>query len=246
MVYIAENYQTSKFHGSEADVHVWLFRLWPGFVDVASLDEEERRRADRFHFQAHRDRFIAVRWLLRRLLGCWLGQHPSQVKLGYGPHGKPYLMSEQSRYFNVSHSEDIAVIALSEVVPVGVDVERVRDLPDMDSLARTIFNAEENAQLRERDGQINIHRFFAGWTRKEAVLKAKGTGLFDSLRSVIVDVLEDSPRIRAMVDGDVRQWTLRNLDAGDGYSGAIAAPHPDMMIKLHRSLPNEPSGIPDS
>src|SRR5262245_42688899 len=161
----------------DGQVHVWIVRLTEALADQRLLDPVELERAGRFHFPIHRRRFIAGRAALRRILGWWMGTSPRGVEFEYGEEGKPFVSGDTVHQFNISHSEDLAAIALSSATPVGVDIERVRMLSDLGELSRIVFNEREHAQLQRTQALMEPRSFFLGWTRKEACLKAIGLGL---------------------------------------------------------------------
>lgn len=172
-------------------------RLRPEDVDVwrASLDDQpaeavrlmqtllasgEVARARSFFFDRDRRRYIVGRGILRMLLGRYLGRPPHEVEFEYGPHGKPALAVKDARtpiFFNVAHSEGLALYAFTPVGEIGIDVEVIRDLPDWEQVAAAAFSTYELAQLRACPPEHRREEFFRAWTRQEAVLKALGTGL---------------------------------------------------------------------
>ena len=159
---------------------LWLIALdaplCPG--DTAMLAPDERQRADRFVFAVDRQRFIAARSALREVLGRAVGSDPSRIGFDYGAAGKPQLRGAMHLPFNLSHSGPVGLLAVATDGPdaVGVDIELLRDVPDAMQLAQSTFDPHECAEL----GAIDVARrpagFLAGWTRREAGLKAAGTG----------------------------------------------------------------------
>lgn len=220
------------------EAHVYVFRLTTELADNSVLNAEELDRANRFHFPVHRRRFVAGRAALRRVLGRWLGMEVERVPLASAAHGKPLVAGYAKLQFSVSHSEDVAALALSWDTPIGVDVERVRSLSDMDAMSHTIFNPEEQAQLRMADGAINVERFYWGWTRKEACLKAIGVGLSRHLHSITMDLREDFPRI-VSVDGcaEATRWSMANLFPAESFVGSVAVCAPAVSMHLRAGLP---------
>jgi 4'-phosphopantetheinyl transferase len=124
----------------EAAVHVWHIRLTEVTADERLLQQSEMERAARFRFPIHRIRFIAARTALRRLLGWRLRVPPEDVEFLTGDHGKPFVRDTTCE-FNLSHSGDLAAIAMTNGAPVGVDIEFVNGMNDLDSMCRTVFNA---------------------------------------------------------------------------------------------------------
>ena len=143
------------------------------------MSSEEHERAHRFHFEADRKRGVLARGLLRLLLGRCLGQRPEQVHFKYNELDKPILAGglHPAVQFNVSHSGDLVLIALSRGRAVGVDVEYMRMDLAMEEIAARFFSAAECSALATVTPALRSSAFFACWTRKEAYLKARGDGL---------------------------------------------------------------------
>lgn len=161
------------------DVGIWLVDLLASpAVPLACLDEAERRRLEAFVHDRERRRFAATRAALRHLLARRLGSTPAAVELRIGAHGKPCLADESSGLaFNVTHSDDVALIAIGRVGMIGIDLERVRPIDD--AVFEGIFDRGELAGLTALSPERRRSALLSGWTRKESVLKALGTGLID-------------------------------------------------------------------
>jgi 4'-phosphopantetheinyl transferase len=160
---------------------------------LATLSRDERERAASFRFPIHRDRFMRCRALLRQHLAQTLDVDAASIAFRYGPHGKP---EADGVHFNVSHSDHLAVIAISREHPIGVDLERIDATKDVLSLARVAFSPDECAALAALSPAEQIRSFYQTWSRKEAYLKLLGTGFSlpsDSftLSSLTGCVLED-------------------------------------------------------
>lgn len=171
-------------------VHVWRARLQGRRDRVALwgyLDEDERRKAQAFYRPIHGERFASARGLLRRLAAAYTGQSPREIRFATGPYGKPELLASPTPLqFNLSHSEDLALLAFARQGRLGVDVEQVRHLPDAVPLARRNFAADEVHWLTSAPAEQQAEVFFRIWTRKEAVLKAVGAGLSLDLQAFSV------------------------------------------------------------
>ncbi len=172
------------------DVHVWCVRLDERSLleNRAVLSEEERVRAERFRFDADRRRFTVARASLRRLLAAYLACNPSEVELALGSSGKPRIASDarHALEFNVSHSAGVALLAFARGVEVGVDVEFGRTDVEMVELASRFFSGSEVQLVRNAPTGATAEVFYSIWTRKEACLKALGTGLGLELSSFSV------------------------------------------------------------
>lgn len=164
-----------------APIDVWRIDLDATDEPAAEqlLDAEELRRAARFAFPKHARRYRQAHVALRRLLALRLGADAAGLRFALGPHGKPKLSgTSESLAFNLSDSEDMALIAIAPAGEIGIDVERLRGIPDAHELAAVHFCAREAGWLAAAvtDDQRD-RRFLRMWTRKEACLKAIGTGL---------------------------------------------------------------------
>jgi 4'-phosphopantetheinyl transferase len=196
----------------------------------ACLSRDEWERAERFRFALHRDRFAAARGWLRRILGSCLDVAPERVRLRYGRHGKPELDAELSRSglrFNVSHSEGLGLCAVARGREVGVDLERVKPLPDLEAVARHFFSRRERSVLQGMRDEERLPGFYACWTRKEAFIKATGEGLARPLDRF--DVSLEGPARLERVAGDPEEadrWSLVELRPAGGFAAALAVEGP--------------------
>ncbi|HEY6392849.1 MAG TPA: 4'-phosphopantetheinyl transferase superfamily protein [Bryobacteraceae bacterium] len=191
----------------------------------ALLSGEEHDRARRFRFDEHRRRFIVARATLRILLGRYLEKRGEEICFEYGPKGKPRLGGAgggSELRFNISHSNDLALMAFCLSEEVGVDIEAVREMDDTESILKNYFCPEEIEQWLSLPAQLRARGFFDCWTRKEAYIKAVGDGLSMPLNDFQVAFLPgEEPRIR-MRNGDVETWSLFDISAAPDYAGALA------------------------
>lgn len=213
-------------------VHVWAASLdvpvsvLEGFKKTLSRDELER--AARFHFSQHRNRYIVARGWLRQLLGGYLSIPAETLKFDYGPRGKPALAAASKAsglQFNLAHSEGLSLITVAQAVSVGIDVERVRTLPDADELVARFFSKRENSEFKLLPEDQKPAAFFNLWTRKEAWLKATGEGIAHLLSRVEVSFVPGVPaRLLSLPDpfGAVSTWSLCDLAPGPGLAAALA------------------------
>ena len=153
-----------------------------GDAALVTLSPAERKRASGFARLQDRVRFVATRIALRKLLGERLGCAPSEVAIVFGAHEKPELAPPRSLHFNVAHSRERGLIAIANV-PVGVDVEWIDRAIDWPPLAARVLHPDERAVLATMSEEHAAHGFFTHWARKEAVLKALGTGFYTESRS---------------------------------------------------------------
>lgn len=223
------------------DVELWAADLGEALpmldTVTACLSPEERDRAARFRTASDRDRFVTGRAFLRLLLARRLEADPRRLDLRSGPHGKPELPGGPIS-FNLSHAGDAAVCVIGGPgLDVGVDIERVRPMPDWAALARMILSAAERDQLAALPAADQLKRFYGAWTCKEAVLKAIGTGLDRPLDGFAVAFHPpDDPRIVASREGEglaERLW-LRAFEQPPDIVGAIASSRPIGRMDQHR------------
>lgn len=211
-------------------VDIWCWELDRLPAELAAwrplLSVDESARAARFVFDRDRDRYIAGRAVLRRILGRYLAKDPADLRFCYNGFGKPWLVGERawSLHFNLSHAGGVAALAVSHLHEIGIDIEERKPLKE--DIARRFFSAAEYRQLRQLSGQDHLEAFYRCWTRKEAFVKAHGEGLSLDLASFDVSLLkEETPRLLRLA-GDIdapSQWRMANLDVGPNLAGAVAA-----------------------
>ena len=215
----------------EDEVHLWrvdLAAVAPGEQRWEKiLSDDERARAARFHFSKDRQYFTATRAILRTILGSYLDSDPTELVFRYSEKEKPSLSPSQSGSeleFNVSHSGERALLAFSRRRAVGVDVEQPRENFDHEAVARRFFSEQEQRQLAELAPSERYHAFFRCWTRKEAYIKAQGTGLSLPLRQFDVSLKPEEPNALLATRPDnleATRWSLQDVPSGDGYFSAI-------------------------
>ena len=172
----------------EGSVDLWFAQMdASAALDDAVLSDAERHRATVMRESTLRRHFIAARVLLRHLLGAYSSCPPETVGIDIGPHGKPALSTDASLAFNLSHSGNLLLIAIGTTPSVGVDCERLRSVANAERLAERVFTDAERAALRAVAEQSDAARdafFLRHWTRKEALLKAFGSGFTRSPREL--------------------------------------------------------------
>lgn len=208
------------------EVQIWTapLELSQATLDALfqTLSTSERARAERFHFVRDRRFFIAAHGILRDVIGRYLRLPPAELDFGFGPHGKPYLATPSAGkvlHFNLSHSHELALIALAADREVGVDVEWIQCRLDGSEIAERFFSPGEGAALRALPPSEQPNAFFYYWTCKEAFLKACGKGLSAPLNSF--DVPLNSTETVLKSEGST--WSLRAIPSEDGYAAAVAA-----------------------
>jgi 4'-phosphopantetheinyl transferase len=217
------------------EVHVWRIALAQqpaGFARLAArLSPSEQRRAARFRFERDRRRYQVAHGALRELLAGYLDHEPERLDFVEGTHGKPVLATPQGAElcFNLSHSGELALCAVSCRREVGVDLEQVRELSDADALARRFFAEAETTALAALPAVERLPAFFRCWTRKEAYLKAVGAGLLQALDGFQVSLHPDAGPCALSVSGrpeETARWQLQGLEVAQGYVAAVVAERP--------------------
>jgi len=213
-------------------VHVWRTATEVPASRVAPLygllAPDERARAGRFLYEEDRRRYTVARGVLRSLLARYLDVEPAAVEFRYDDHGKPSLAGTpggRDVRFNLSHSYGWALHAFAIGREVGVDVERVRPDTDIMGVARHSFSPAEVEALTSLPPGQRREAFFNCWTRKEAFIKAHGEGIALGLSRFDVTLRPDEPAALLRFEGDPREvarWSMRALDAGEGYKAALA------------------------
>jgi 4'-phosphopantetheinyl transferase len=220
------------------EVHVWRVNLDVDpvcLVDLRQvLTEDERQRSDRFRFEVDRQRFIVARATLRHLLATYLETTPEQVQFCYGNRGKPAIAYPSTDLaFNISHSQNRMLCALTYHHRVGIDLEFLREMKDLESLATRFFQPSEcKAMITLAKGQRTA-AFFHLWTCKEAILKAIGTGLI-GLENVELCLKENCVEL-IRLEGDRRaasDWFLYSFTAESGYASALTTDQVNPVISF--------------
>ncbi len=194
----------------------------------SQLNAQEQARADRIRIAKPRRQFIVARSLLRRLVGGYLDMRPTDVELTFGERGKPAVIdavNPGNLRFNLSHSHERVIYALTREQEIGVDIEQVRERVRCEDLAQRYFAPGEVDVLMSLPVDQRRRAFFTCWTRKEAIVKAKGTGLGLPLNQFDVAFAPQQPPalLRTRWDpAEAGQWHLYNLDIEDDYAGALA------------------------
>jgi len=218
---------TSPAPFDSEDLHVWRYHLDPPAAKLPEaesvLSRDEMDRATRFRFSIHRNRYVASRAQLRKILGGYLLLPASAISFIYSEFGRPSLqpaLNSAGIAFNLSHSEDLCVVAVSARRLLGIDVERLRSDFGGEEIARSNFAPAEFRELLALPESERPQAFFNCWTRKEAFVKALGAGLQIPLDSFEVTLRTNEPA--RFVRGTSADWNLVSFTAENGYQAAIA------------------------
>jgi len=238
------------FASLEAAIHVWQLPEVSDPAALASLSAiltpDERERAGRFHFVEHQAAFIANRGQLRVLLARYLSCSNDELVFHYGTQGKPSIgrPTPNGLEFNLSHTEGMAIVAVSRNRKIGIDIERLKPLPDALEIARQQFSRAEYAALRAIAAEDRLGAFYRCWTAKEAFLKGLGDGLKRPLDSFQISEPGSPLRLESCEwdQGLCRAWQFRSLAVENEYQCTLAfqgiIPVSDDMIQV-RKFPND-------
>jgi len=220
-------------------VHVWRIALDQPDESLKrfrrTLEPDELNRAGRFHFEKHRRHFIVARGFLRSVVARYLETQPEALRFSYGAYGKPELTSEHVLRFNLSHSHEVALLAVTLDAELGVDVEHIRADFASEDVARRFFSRAEVEVFNALPKEEQVAAFFRCWTRKEAYIKAIGKGLSQALDAFDVTLAPgmQAALLRAEED-DAERWLMRDVDVGEGYAGALAVERPVAEVRFFR------------
>jgi 4'-phosphopantetheinyl transferase len=220
---------------SSHELHLWAIStdVTPDILDgfKNALTEKELARAPFFEFKHVRDNYIVSQGALRMLLSGYLDIPPDLLQIGRRSKGKPYSLDDPGLFFNMSNSGKFAVIAFSRDGEVGIDLERIRPLPDLDEMIERNFTSSEIKFILKKPGE-RIKRFFLFWTVKESYLKALGEGM--RLPPDHLEFAIENDQIRHLsVKGVFEQgdWYFKEFSLSKDYVGTIAYGRDNVVIK---------------
>lgn len=220
--------------GHDDVIDVWRFDLEVREHDWAILTPDEVQSARRIVVEEKRDRKASARAHLRRILARYVDARPQDVRFAYGEHGKPTLEEHREPQFNLSDSESKGLAAVLRGARIGVDLEFAREERAFTDIADRFFTQVESEALRALPAEDRPAAFYRAWTRKEAYLKAWGTGLSFASDRFTLDYISEGPgRLLAteMPGDDPSGWHFKNVDLGPAYTGAICFEGPDRAIR---------------
>lgn len=212
---------------------VWAIDLDDAAADALApvLSAEEERRAAAFRTLSLQQHFRRCRGALRRILAQYTGQAPAQIAFRYAAFGKPAL-AEGDWHFNVSHSAQQALVAVSREV-VGVDLERVHCPPaELPSLIELVCHAQEKSALDLLDGAARQALFYQMWTRKEAYCKAHGKGLQDNLRAILPTLADDGAWRRVCDGPALTDFYVLDIEAAPGFAASLCSTRRNLQLRV--------------
>ncbi len=208
------------------EIHVWTVSLASTVRDLgdlpAVLSVAEHDRASRFAFEKDQARFISCRASLRLLLSRYLAREPGEIAFRYEPYGKPAITGGGGWQFNVSHSRDIAAIAIARFNPVGIDIELIDPQFPRDEVAGETMTVDEISDLAALPPVAQPGWFFQLWTIKEALLKAAGAGFSLEPRDIRIRLDEELQPTIISAPTDFVNATLHQFSLRPHFASALA------------------------
>jgi 4'-phosphopantetheinyl transferase len=204
-----------------------------------TLSRQETDRVQRFRTSELSQSFIISRGFLRLILASYVNADPRSVEFVYGSNGKPHLVNTIGLEFNVSHSSGQIVFACGRDCKIGIDIEAIRPMKDLQAVAQMCFTQEELTQLTVASPDAYERAFYLCWTRKEAYLKAIGTGLSLPLQDFQIEL--DPRQIGRVVlmkpeqRRHLPECTVRNIEVVEDCASALACsdrPRPTSIIAV--------------
>src|SRR5215813_154369 len=244
------NHAPSSIELGADEAHVWRASLDQDVKVIANLaailSQDEYQRAARYYRPIDRDRFIAGRGILRKIISAYLALSPAELQFTYNEYGKPAVsdgQNDRALNFNLSHSAELALYAVTRGRAVGIDIEYIREDFATLEIAEHFFSKDEVRSLKATPTGRRTIGFFNCWSRKEAFIKAKGMGVSYPLDRFTVSLVPgEPPALLKVVDDEreVARWRMYELKPGDGYVAAMIATAPPVMLKQrHWSIETE-------
>ncbi|MBM1106812.1 4'-phosphopantetheinyl transferase superfamily protein [Aurantibacter crassamenti] len=213
---------------SQGHIHIWSISA---IDDIHKLNEiskilskDELLKASKFRFNKDRSVYITARFLLRKLIGSYLGIAPKEIVFEYSEFGKPSYLKNVDLDFNVSHSGNRIIIGFSKEYNLGVDIERIKKDFDPLELAENVFSDDEIRALSATNDSEKFQAFYRGWTRKESFIKAVGEGLSYPLKSFTVTIDDDENASFITINStqeSQQNWQLHSFIPAKDFIAAI-------------------------
>jgi 4'-phosphopantetheinyl transferase len=225
-------------HELPGEVQIWLVDLdaYSAGVALEGLAEPEYARAARMAFARDGERFLASRHALRKLLAAARRRAPTDLVIEADEFGKLVLAEPNPLQFSLSRTANVALIGISRDRAIGVDIERVRTVPEVEELVRDHFTVDERAEWSRATAAVRDRVFLTCWTRKEACVKALGVGLAVPPLSVNAGVGQ-GPYLReatiALADHRC-EVTVQSLDQLSQTVAAVALAAPEAIEVARR------------
>lgn len=218
---------------NESRIDLWQFSLeHETHAGYQLLNADERSRADRFYFSKHKRRFTTARATLRIILARYLNTAPERLEFSYNNQGKPSVINSQKLQFNISHTGDLAIVAIGKIYPLGVDIEHYSARP-YEGIAKSLFSEQELREFKKAPLSLKPALFFHIWSQKEAFIKATGLGLSYPTKEFNVPTTIPT---KQLVDDPLHNmtWQLRSFMPRAGCSGALC--HNPTVREIRHSM----------
>lgn len=187
------------------------------------LSSSEQERARRFISPILTSRYTISQAALRLVLAQYAKQKPDKISFSYGPYKKPYLQDNPLQIqFNVTHSNDFALIAISEGHEVGIDIEKLNPKTLQSNIAHSILSTDELNKFMAIPGEVKLEAFFAAWTHKESLLKLIGTGLYKEMKELNVPLRPIEEPCAVFLEGS--RIFLQSFYVTSDYLASVASP----------------------
>lgn len=194
-------------------------------LDLSVLAEDELERYNRFIFDKHKKRFALARIALRKIIAEYIKVPAQDIRFHYSTYGKPTLEKQHEIQFNLSHSQDLAILAITKTHAIGVDVEYFSSRPYL-GIAKNLFSQAEINALRHLHPSFTPFAFFAIWAQKEAIMKAVGLGLSYPTKEITLATIPQKPYL--IKDPYAHKtWKITHFMPYHGVSAAICY-HPSL------------------
>jgi 4'-phosphopantetheinyl transferase len=226
---------------NESRIDLWQFSLKHELnVTCQLLNAEEKARGERFYFSRHKRRFTTARAVLRIILARYLNAAPECLEFVYNSHGKPEVINLQRLQFNMSHTGDLALLAVGKGYPMGIDIEQYSARP-YEGIAKSLFSKKEFEEFKKIPSALKPAVFFHIWSQKEAFIKACGLGLSYPTKEFNVPTTIPT---KQLVDDPLHKttWQLRSFMLKIACSGALCY-HPTVREIRHGTIPIHQQGI---
>lgn len=217
------------------EIHLWTASLVPSLERIKKLrsvlSPEEKKRASYYKYEPKQHGYIVTQAVLRVLISAYLDISPADVLLVASKKGKPFLINEPSLYFNISNSHEICVYAFSRDAEVGIDIEKIRELPDIDQLIEKNLTSREKAYF-QKNTEHKLSLFFQFWTFKESYLKAIGEGMRLTPENLEFSLNDGHIRLRSVTYGfEATDWQFKRFTRDGNYTGTLTYQKGDTVIR---------------
>ena len=213
----------------QSHIPIWLGSLLveDGLLGLyhSILSPDERERAKLFKFPKDRNRYIKGRYLLRQISALYLDESPQSIRFGYNEYGKPFFKDYPAYFFNLSHSNELFALVLTNNDEIGIDIEFIQNDMDFLDVGNTVFSTTELLELSRQPEEQIARKFYEFWTRKESLIKAFGYGFSMPVDIKDISVNEDQVKFYSQAQmkkiGADQDWKIQSFEPKPGFMGAI-------------------------